>query len=254
MCPRKLSEEPSSVIKHKLANLWDNYAKAGYENIYRTRITREHREKLGDLFLFSGNGIYLDAGCGTGNMFELIVERIQPKELYAIDWSKEMLKKAKLEAQRLQRNSKTIFKFFLNDIAESLPWPDSFFDGAVSNLVICYLRCGWRKAIENLARVIKPNGYLYIGTLLNRWSFKNVVWKRAPIEFLKNPIKSLKELRYLKYRSVISEISDELKKYGVEFPKREELTEFLEKCRFKEIRTADTYWKGGLVLRAKKNV
>ena len=162
-----------------------------------------------------------------------------------------MFKKAKLEAQRLQRNSETIFKFYFDDIAESLPWPDNFFDGAVSNLVICYLQCGWRKAIEDLARVLKPNGYLYIGTLLDTWSFTNVLWKRAPIELLRNPVELLKELKYLKYRRIIAKISRELKKYGVEFPRREELIEFLEKCRFKEIMALTTLWNGGLSLRAR---
>lgn len=244
-----LEEKVSSGVEQELAKLWDYYAREGYENIYLVRITKEHRQKLGELFLSANSGVCLDEGCGTGNMFELIVQRIKPKELHAVDWSLEMMEKAKLEAQRLQQLSDIEFKFYLGDIAKSLTWPDNFFDVTVSNLVICYLQCGWKKSIEELKRVIKPGGYLYMGTLLKEWSFTTVLWKHAPIEFLREPIRSLQGL---KYRRLVAKISKELQKHGAEFPSQKELVDYLEILGFKDIKIIPTYWGGGIALRALK--
>ena len=84
-----------------LRKLWDNYARAGYENIYRNRVQKKHLDDLGQLFLPANGGRYLDLGCGTGNTFELIAERIQPLEVYCVDWSEEMLEKAEEEAWKM---------------------------------------------------------------------------------------------------------------------------------------------------------
>lgn len=232
-----------------LTRLWDKYAQAGYENIYLVRIQRSHREKLGELFLSSNNGVFLDAGCGTGNMFELIVQKIQPLELHAVDWSEEMLKKAEREAARLRPNCKAVFQFSRSDISKSLDWHDNFFDGVVANLLICYLTCGWKKSVEELARVLKSGGYLYLGTLLNEWGFTSVLWKHAPKEFIQAPITSF---RGLKYRPIISKISKASKKHGAVFPSRQELVEFLKTIGFEELEIIPTYWGGGLALRTKK--
>ena len=231
-----------------LIELWDYYATAGYENIYLVHITEDHRQALGKLFLPSNNTIYLDVGCGTGNMFELIVQKIQPPRLYAVDWSEKMLEKARLEALRLQANSSTDIKLFHNDVSKSLDWPDAFFDGVVSNLLITYLTCGWKKSVEELSRVLKPGGYLYLGTLLKNWGFTSVLWKHAPMEFLRAPITSF---RGLKYRRIVARISKELEKHGAQFPSQQELVELLNALGFKEIKIIPTYWGGGLVLSAR---
>lgn len=104
-----------------LRRLWGCYSRVGYEKIYLIRKPRHHKKRLGELFLPAQNGVYLDAGCGTGNMFELIAERIQPLEVYGVDWSEEMLEKAKEEARKLQNNSTmTEFKFFFCDLSKPL--------------------------------------------------------------------------------------------------------------------------------------
>jgi len=231
-----------------LRKLWNGYAKAGYENIYQVRIQRDHLHNLANLFLPSGGGIYLDLGCGTGNMFDLIVERIQPTEVHAVDWSEEMLKKARLKAEVLAQDSDPIFKFYVQDISAFLEFPDNFFDGAVCNLLISYLTCGWGRPLQELSRVIKPGGYLYLGTLLKEWSFTRVLWKHAPREFLCEPITSL---RGLKYRRIVAKISRKLKEHGAQFPSQQELVDFLSAREFEKIETVQTYWGGGVALRAR---
>jgi ubiquinone/menaquinone biosynthesis C-methylase UbiE len=235
-----------------LRKLWDCYSRAGYERFYLIRVFKDHKKKLGELFLSANNGVYLDAGCGTGNMFELIAERIQPSEVYAVDWSEEMSKKAEEEARRLQHNSaKTEFKFFLSDLSKPLIWRDNFFDGIVANLLICYLACGWREALSELRRVLKTGGYLYLGTYLERFDW--VVhplepWKHAPEAFLLDPVGSF---RGLKIKGMITKISEEAKKNGAEFPVRQEVIDALESLGFGEMKVVTSHWGGAIVLRAR---
>jgi len=233
----------------KLAELWNGYALAGYENIYRMRPTKSHREKLGELFLPSNKGVYLDAGCGTGNMFELIVKKIKPAQLYAVDWSGEMLKKAKLEAERLRQNSEIDFKFYRKDVSKSLGWPDGFFDGVVSNQVISFIPYEWKDQLKELRRVTKLGGYLYLGTFLKGWGYTGIaLWKHAPKGFFQDPIGSFYGLRY---RRIVAKIDKEVRKRGAQFPPQQELISFLRYIGFEEIETIPTYFGGGLALRAR---
>jgi len=232
----------------RLIEIWNEYAIAGCENIYRVRINKDHQKKLGELFLPSNDGIYLDAGCGTGNMFRLIAQEIRPAELHAVDWSEEMLKKAKLEARKVQQNSKTNFKFYRADISKFLDHSGNFFDGAISNLLICYVTCGWKELVRELSKAIKPGGYFYLGTLLKKWNFTSVLWKHGPQEFLRAPVESLRGLRY---RRIIARISKELGKHGAIFPSQQELIDYLKSLGFGEIKVIPTYWESGLVLRAR---
>ncbi len=253
--PEEITLENDSIPME----LWDEGAKAGLENIYLNRIAAEHRLKLGELFLPAEGKIYLDAGCGAGSMFELIGREIKPAEVYAIDWSREMLKKAELEAERVQRLfPNTSFRFPRTNHAKPLGWanlkkpmawwPDGFFGGVVSNQVICYLDCGWKQPIKELVKIIKPGGYLYLGTLLDNWGFTKVLWKHFLPEFLRAPLISI---RGLKYRRILDKISKDLKKRGAQSPGRKELIVHLTILGLEEITVIPTYWGGSIALRAK---
>jgi len=231
----------------KLIGLWDGYSLAGYENHYRNHISQEHKTELTELFLPSTNkGEYLDLGCGTGNLFSAIVTRIRPSRVCAADWSLEMLRKAELESEKL-RTYDTVFQFFQKDLSKPLDWPSGSFDGVISNLVICYLTCGWKNPLEEMARVLKPGGYLYLGVFLNNWGFAKVLWKHAIPEFLREPITSF---HGLKYRRIISGITKEVRKNGAVFPSKEKLIASLKQLGFRDITITPTYWGGAIALRA----
>lgn len=247
----KTPELPERLLLEKgseLVKLWDQYAKAGYENIYLTHSMKELREEMEKLFLVGENGTYLDAGCGAGNMFGSIIKRICPQQLYALDWSKEMLDKAKVEAEKLKQISKTDFHFYLGNLSEPLNFSDNFFDGAVSNLVICYLAGGWKNPLKELRKVMKVGGYLYLSTFLKEWNFQNVLWRFGPREFFREPIRTLRSVKYL---FIVANIYKEGKRMGAELPSRDELVSFLKTIGFGEIKVVSVYWEAGLVLRAK---
>lgn len=246
LAPKKIETIPEDIT---CMLLWDKGAEAGLEKLYLNRIAEQHRQSLGKLFLPAKGKKYLDAGCGAGSMFELTNRQIQPAEVHAVDWSKIMLQKARLEAVRLRKLSPIAkFSFDWINLGESLPWPDNSFDGCISNQVICYLNCGWKKPIQEIARVIKPDGYFYLGTLLDNWGFTKVLWKHFLPEFLHAPIVSL---RGMKCRRILDEVAKEAKRRGAEYPSRRELTDYLETLGFREIREVPTYWGGSVALRAK---
>jgi len=229
-----------------LSALWNEYARAGYENIYVFRVAKEHRDRLAQLFMPTTNGaVYLDHGCGAGTMFEPVLSRIRPSALYAVDWSTKMLSKAEVEATRLSIYP-TQFRFFISDLSEPLAWQSHHFDGVVSNLVICYLSCGWEKPLREIARILKPGGYLYLGLLLS--SFMRMTAKQAAVEFFYD---CLHVVRGLKYVRILSRIRTQLRKTEVLFPSRAELVSVVRALGFEEIVVIPTLWEGGLVLRAR---
>jgi SAM-dependent methyltransferase len=232
-----------------LRALWNNYVKIGYEEHYRARLNQEHLRKLTSLFI-TGSERVLDAGCGTGIMIPYILQRIQPKEIHLLDWSPAMLEKAKAKAKKWQNCT---FKFHLGDLCENpSPFPNEFFDAIISNLVVCYLPGGWKKGIERLKELLKPGGYLYLGTFLRGWRFDfYFLLKHAPLEFARNPIASLKELKYLKHRKIVNEITRVALEHGASFPTKDELLEYLKELGFCEIEALTTYWGHGIALRAK---
>jgi len=235
------------TAKH-LSKLWDWYAEAGCENVYQVPAQRNHRYELSKLFLLVRGSVYLDLGCGTGGMFESIAEIIQPSVVHAADWSEQMLVIARVESERMQIAGTTRFEFHLNDFSEKLPWPDSYFDGVVSNHVACYVTCGWKTHLRELARVTKLGGYLYMGTLLKGWSFESVLYIHGPWEIIKDPIPNL---RGLKYRRILSKIFKEAKRQGAELPPMRELMNSLKLLGYEDISVVRTFWGGGLALRAK---
>jgi hypothetical protein len=58
-------------------------------------------------------------------------------------------------------------------------------------------------------------------------------------------------LRGLKYRRIVAKISKRLEKHGAQFPSRKELIDLVKALGFEEVEIVQTYWGGGVVLRAR---
>lgn len=102
-------------------------------------------------FIKETKGKILDLGCGTGRHFTKT-----EAEIYAVDFSNEMIKYAKLKAKKLKLKN---IKFFVAD-AWKLPFPDNYFDAV---LCIAVMHCIQTKAkrqkvLDEIYRVLKPKG------------------------------------------------------------------------------------------------
>jgi len=103
-------------------------------------------------------GMYvLDVGCGTGN-FSIKLAKLGVK-VVGIDISEEMLKIAREKAKRLGLQIE-----FVKMNIYSLQFPSDHFDGVFSMATFEFIREP-KKAFEEMMRVLKPSGYLLIGTI-----------------------------------------------------------------------------------------
>ncbi len=101
-------------------------------------------------FLKNKTGKILDWGCGSGRNFPSFPKGL---DVYAVDFSKKMLKFAEKKAENLGLEIET----FCSD-SEEIPIEDDFFD---SGICIAVLHCvptrkARKKVIDELYRVLKP--------------------------------------------------------------------------------------------------
>lgn len=94
----------------------------------------------------------LDAGCGSGPLFEALHER--GADVTGIDSSAGMLALAR---RRLGDGA----KLTAAELGYPLPFPDSTFDDVVASLVLHYLR-DWATALSELRRVLRVGGRLLV--------------------------------------------------------------------------------------------
>jgi len=108
----------------------------------------------------------LDAGCGTGNYARLLVERVARIE--AVDLEPAMLARARDKLAEARRAGRIGFH---RASVLALPFPDASFDGVMANQMLHHLPgragdpfWGWRRALAEFARVLRPGGVLAITT------------------------------------------------------------------------------------------
>jgi ubiquinone/menaquinone biosynthesis C-methylase UbiE len=96
--------------------------------------------------------VVLDAGCGSGHTLQLIAEKYCPGELYGFDSMPEQI-----DLARRRGLSAEIFVGDINDIA----LPTGRFDAVFIQGVLHHVP-EWRKALEEISRVLKPGGVLLL--------------------------------------------------------------------------------------------
>ena len=114
----------------------------------------------------AGPARVLDAGCGTGGMLRWLGERFGPEcRTCGIDISESALEFCRSKGTGgIAQASCT-----------SLPFPDNSFDLVTSFDVLVQIpgADGERAAFSELARVLKPGGYLFIRVAAYQWLFSN---------------------------------------------------------------------------------
>jgi len=104
------------------------------------------------------NRVYLDAGCGTGDVSILIAKRSRRCRVVGIDPSEGMLRIGMSKIEKAGLSEKISMK--TGDIL-NLDFPDRNFDGAIT--AFCIRNVTDRKqALAELLRVIRPGGQLVI--------------------------------------------------------------------------------------------
>ena len=101
----------------------------------------------------------LDVACGTGDLALILGRRVGTTgRAVGIDASPEMIARARRKARR-----RGIAVDFRVEPVEALSFPDATFDGVVSSLAFHHFPGDLkRRAVESIARVLKPGGRLLI--------------------------------------------------------------------------------------------
>lgn len=233
-----------------LPGIWDEYCQRGYRYILNLKCFRETYVTIEKMLLPCIGGVVFDGGCGTGGMFRLILEKIQPSKVLAADFSEEMLKEAKENAARLSGERRGLFEFKKFDLTQKFPWSDSTFDAEVFNLALCYLPDRkWIGATKEIYRTLKPGGYVYISIMLEGWDFPQMIKERIRDEFLANPIKCLLAKRIQKSSVKINKC---VESGVIQYPPEEEYLKLLEQIGFVNTKKERIFWGSGMMIRAQK--
>jgi len=118
---------------------------------------QESMERIVEIFKEHNVKKVLDLGCGSGRHLIYLAER--GSEVYGIDLAETGIKIAKdwLDEKDLQADLK------IGSVYKKLPYEDDFFDAVVSIRVLHHARIeDIRKAIEEIQRVLKPRGLIFI--------------------------------------------------------------------------------------------
>ncbi|MBU0894683.1 MAG: class I SAM-dependent methyltransferase [Nanoarchaeota archaeon] len=151
-------------------------------------------------FLKKQKGKILDLGSGSGR--HLI--KLKNGKMYEVDFSKEMIKLAKIKASK----QKIPAEFFISE-SENLPFQKNFFDaGICTSLMQCIDTQNKRnKTIQELFRVLKPGSKALIST-----------WDKNSSRYKNKPKKATMKWRNKGTRTIYfydeQELKDKLKKVG----------------------------------------
>ena len=96
--------------------------------------------------------VILDAGCGSGHSLQLIAGKYEPGELHGFDFMPEQID--------LARQRWLSAEIFVGDITD-ISLPTGKFDAVFIQGVLHHVP-EWRRALEEISRVIKPGGVLLL--------------------------------------------------------------------------------------------
>jgi ubiquinone/menaquinone biosynthesis C-methylase UbiE len=131
--------------------LWGPFFARGYDRFTKGTEDAGLRDKRREL-LARAHGRTLEIGAGTGANLALYPEAVT--DLVLTEPDEHMRGQLERKATALGRRPEVV-----GAGAERLPFPDASFDTVVATLVLCTIPAP-RQALEEIARVLKPDGRL----------------------------------------------------------------------------------------------
>ena len=116
-------------------------------------------------------GRALEIGCGRGAGIEIILDQFGAAQVDAFDLDPDMVRRA---AERLRARGDRV-RLWVGDATE-IAAPDEAYD-AVFDFGIVHHVPGWRSAVREIARVLKPGGRLYAEVVLAAF-LRHPLWRR----------------------------------------------------------------------------
>ncbi|MCW1296918.1 MAG: class I SAM-dependent methyltransferase [Candidatus Parvarchaeota archaeon] len=200
-------------MQNKIRQMNNEHSKV-YDVVLELPFYHQHLNKILNELTPKESGIYLDAGCGTGNLINKA--RCNGYTFIGVDLSDEMLKKAK---------EKGIENLVKADITH-LPFRNDYFDG-ITNVNVLYQLKEPKKFLDEANRVLKTGRKIVISTPDKKASLENF----AP-EFIKSLIKNPKI--FLRMREIIDyyKINKDIIKENPGFYPKDKLEEMVKESGF----------------------
>jgi len=129
------------------------------------------RNEVAELANIRQGSHVLDVGCGTGYTTEAVLKKLKLGEVIGIDLTPQQLRKAarKLKPERVRLS-------LSRGDSENLPFKDETFDAIVSVGALEYFP-NPKKALQEMARVVKPRGKVVVGGPEFEW-FRKITLDR----------------------------------------------------------------------------
>jgi len=110
-------------------------------------------------------GRIIDVGCGFGGTAIVLAKSLPESEIFGIDLSEPLLSLANQAAQTSGLENRLNFE--MGDV-QKIPYDDNFFD-VVLNINMVHLVENPVQMLNELERVLVPNGYVFIADLRRSW-------------------------------------------------------------------------------------
>ena len=154
--------------------------KALMNNPVRAAVQRHHEaalmERLGARL---GGMRVLEIGCGRGVGAEIIFERFGAREVHGFDIDPDMVRMAR---RRLSGYPPGRLRLFVGDAA-AIEAEDGSYDAVVDFNIIHHVP-GWRRAVAEVARVLRPGGLFVFEEVtrqaLSRWLYRTFLEHPPP--------------------------------------------------------------------------
>lgn len=133
-----------------------------------------------------GGGRIIDVGCGFGEMCKILAEEIPDCEVVGIDLSKPLLDYARGSIN--EESIKSRVKFETGNV-EKMPFENDSFD-VVFNVSMVHWVSNPISMLDEIERILKPNGCLFIKDLRYSWlrMFENEIGKAFTLAQAENLI------------------------------------------------------------------
>lgn len=165
----------------EIAKNYDNW----YKNLPGSFVDELESAAAFSLFQPASNSNVLDVGCGTGNYSIKLAKK--GYNVTGVDISNDMLDIARIKADKQRLNIN-----FVNGDLNCLEFPDNSFSAVCSMTAFEFIK-NPHNAFQELFRVVKPGGFILIGTIN-----KESLWGEAYISNARQDENSVFNYAYFK--------------------------------------------------------
>lgn len=224
--------------------LWEFYA-ISYDKIRRFLSYKQMIEDVYRELDVKPNGIYLDAGCGSGELLKRIKSEKNP-EVYGIDFSLLMLKKA----FKKLKNRENVYLGYA-DLNKRLKFNSNFFDG-IACVHVLYSLENPKLVLQEFYRILKPGGKLVVCDLKKGFSYKPLIQTfKASVH--EEKFKLFELIFHFPILGIFNILQDlEMKKNRKDFFTKEMLEDLFKDVGFSVITTKETYSSQSILISGRK--